>query len=367
MKIVEIDRYDDFLNIKDEWSNFLERCDHTVFSTWEWLSTWWKHFGNNRRLVLLLAKEGDDILGTAPLMYSVHSMFGLRRGKIEFIGTPDSDYNDFIIAAGKEVQCIDLFIDYLNSFSENWDCIDLTDIPENSGSLSYLKRISQNFKPVHKCPYLLLPKSYDLFLKDLSRKTRSHLRKDLRRAEKNFKVEFADYSVVQSLVDGMKIFFELHQERWESKGFSGVFADQKICSFNLEIAKSFSQRGWLGLFLLFFSGNPVAALYGFKYRSKFYYYLPGFDPRYSRYGVGNLIVSHVIAKCIQEKLVEFDFLRGAENYKSRWNTKERWNRQSVLIREGLIANIENWLYDEYWSRGNRLKDLLKMSYSTVLS
>jgi CelD/BcsL family acetyltransferase involved in cellulose biosynthesis len=360
LKVVEIDNLSGFLALEEKWNDVLSRCDHNVFSTWEWLTCWWKHFGKGKRLVLLLAEEDDGkIIGIAPLMYSVHKMFGLRRGKIEFIGTPDSDYNDFILA-GKEDECIKLFINYLNSFSENWDCIDLTDIPENAKCITILGKMSGNLKPVHKCPYSPLPKSYDLFLKDLSRNLRYDLRRDLRRVEKSFKVEFADYSGIQSLTDGMNIFFELHQGRWKSKGFSGVFADQKLRNFDLEIAKSFSQKGWLGLFLLKLSGNPVAALYGFKYRSKFYYYLPGFDPRYSRYGVGNLILSHVIAKCIQERLAEFDFLRGVEAYKNRWNTLPRWNKRIIIPRKNFLGNFRSWLYEEYWLKGSRLKYVLRI-------
>ena len=92
MRVIEVNKYSDFLALEEKWQDVLEKCNYyTVFSTWEWLSIWWKHFGKGKRLVLLLAEENDKIVGIAPLMYSVHKMFGLRMGKIEFIGTPDSD------------------------------------------------------------------------------------------------------------------------------------------------------------------------------------------------------------------------------------------------------------------------------------
>lgn len=96
-RIREINTYGDFLDLETAWKDSLEGQNHTIFSTWEWLSTWWKHFGEDKRLLLLLAKNEDRIIGIAPLMYTVSTMFGLRRGKIAFIGTPDSDYNNFII------------------------------------------------------------------------------------------------------------------------------------------------------------------------------------------------------------------------------------------------------------------------------
>lgn len=359
MKIVEINDYDDFLSLKERWSELLQRCNHTVFSTWEWLSTWWKHFGSTKKLILLLAEENDKIIGIAPLMYSVHTMFGLRRGKIEFIGTPDSDYNDFILA-DKENECIELFINHLNNFSENWNCIDLTDISENSKTLPHLNRITKTMKPLHKCPTALLPKSPELFLNNLKRKQRRELQRTLRRLEEDFKVEFVNYSGVSWSEEEMNRFFELHQKRWESKRFSGVFAGQRVRNFHLAVAKSFSQKGWLGLFLLRLSGVPAAALYGFKYMSKYYAYLSGFDPKYFSYSVGNLLFFRAIAECIKEGICEFDFMRGAEDYKDRWNTTARWNYQAVIAREGTLASVQHWLYNEYWRQGNRLKYFLKM-------
>lgn len=293
-------------------------------------------------------------------MYYVDKMFGLRRGKIEFIGTPDTDYNDFILAEKSE-DCIKSFMEYLNDFTEKWTCIDLKDMPEDSKSLRVLCKSSRNIQPIHKCPYIFLPNSPDILTKSLNYKLRKDLRRNLRRLEKDgFKVNFADHSDSRAFSKGMRNFFELHQKRWVSQGFSGVYAEEKTRNFALDIAKSFSQKGWLGLYLLELSDKPVSALYGFKYRSKFYYYLSGFDPAYRRYSVGKLLLAHVMNQCIKEGLNEFDFMRGGEEYKDRWNTLSRWNHQVILSKEGILASFQNKLYKEYWRQGNRLKYILKI-------
>jgi CelD/BcsL family acetyltransferase involved in cellulose biosynthesis len=363
VKIIEIDNYSDFFNLKESWNKVLLKSNYSVFSTWEWLSTWWKHFGSGKRLLLLLAEENGETIGIAPLMYSVHSMFGLRQAKIEFIGAPDSDYNDFILTEKRE-DCVKMFMHYLTSIPENWDCIDLRDIPETAFSLSILRNMSNRVEfaeelALYECPFTALPSSLDIFMNDLSSKLKKTLRRTGRQLEKSFEVDFMNCSSLHTLDQGMSAFFELHQKRWIAKRRSGVFSDQETCNFHMDVAKCFLKKGWLGLFLLKLSGTPVAAHYGFRYRSKFYYYLSGFDPRYSKYGVASLLIEHVISNCIQEGLLEFDFLRGAEEYKNRWNALTRWNRKVVLIKKGFLATIENWLYKEYWHQGNRLKYVLK--------
>lgn len=361
MRVIEVNKYSDFLALEGIWKDALQRCDyHTVFSTWEWLTTWWKHFGNNRRLLVLLAEENGKIIGIAPMMYSVHRMLGLRQGKIEFISTPDGDYNDFILIERKE-ECLRLFFDHLNRFPENWNCMDLVDIPQSSECLPFLDNVSRSLGSVHNCPFVSLPRSYEDFLKSLSHNLRYDIRRNLRRLEREgYKVSCDSYSETRSFAEGIDAFFRLHQKRWKSKGYGGVFAEERMSRFHLDIAKTLSQKGWLGLFLLNLSENPVAALYGFKYRSKFYCYLSGLDPRYGRYSIGNLLLSFVIAHCIEEGLLEFDLLRGAEEYKDRWNTTPRWNQRALIPRKNFLGNCRNWLYEEYWRQGSRLKYILRI-------
>ena len=248
----------------------------------------------------------------------------------------------------------------MNNFTEKWKRIELSDIPENSRSLPTLRKISRNVKLIHKCPYTSLPKSCETYLLSLPRKHRKELNRNTRVIEREgFKMDFADYSDSESLLDGMNDFFSLHQKRWMSRGFAGVFEGQKSRNFSLEIAKRFSEKGWLGLFLLKLSGKPVAALFGFRHQSRYYAYLSGFDPQYSRYGVGGLLFLHTINYCIKEGLNEFDFMRGAEEYKDRWNTMTRWNSQVIITRRGFLEDIEYRLYDKYWQQGSRLKYVVK--------
>jgi CelD/BcsL family acetyltransferase involved in cellulose biosynthesis len=359
VKVVEINGYADFLGIKEKWNDMLQKCTHTIFSTWEWLSTWWKYFGSDKELMLLLAEENGKIIGIAPLMYSVHKMFGLRRGKIEFIGAPSSDYNDFIIAKNYN-ECIELFIEHLNKIPEKWSCIDLLDIPERAKYLPFLAKISKILKRVHECPFIPLPSSYEDFLRRFNSGKRKYFRKNLNRIERAFDVEFVDYSSPELCGEGMRLLFDLHQKRWASKGFAGAFAYPKFRDFHLEIAKTFAQKNWLSLYALKLSGEIAAVDYGFKYNSKCCSYLTGFDPKYAYYSVGNILRLLIIRRLVREGQTEFDFLRGAEEYKYKWNALPRWNYQAVLTRKGRLANIQHWLYEQYWRQGNRLKYVLKI-------
>jgi CelD/BcsL family acetyltransferase involved in cellulose biosynthesis len=286
---------------------------------------WWKHFSNGKKLKILLVEDGHEIIAIAPMMFSIHSNLGFKRGALEFLGTPESDYSNFLITRDYK-QCQKLLLSYLKKSSENWASIDLMAVPSHANNIEDLAiDLSSHF--LCNCYYLPLPKTFNEFLENLGHNTRYKLRKDMRRLSQNFKIEFIDCSATQSIQYGINCLFNLHQKRWVEKGYEGAFADSRIREFHQEIAHVFANKEWLGLSILKLSDVEVAAIYGYKYNGKFYQYLNGVDPNpdYFKYGVGNQLTAHNISNCIDRGLFEVDFLRGDEPYKTRWTKQKRKN------------------------------------------
>ena len=84
------------------------------------------------------------------------------------------------------------------------------------------------------------------------------------------------------------------------------------------------------LYFLNYENEPIASLYGFKYDDKLYYYQSGFDSNWERFSLGTVLFGYAIKDSINEGLKEFHFLRGEEQYKSRW-TKDYRETENVLI------------------------------------
>lgn len=359
-KIRAVSSFSDFIGLKDKWNELLERSNHDIFSTWEWLSIWWRHFGNGKRLIILLAEENGELIGIAPLMYSVQTMFGLRRGIIEFIGPespidPPVTYSNFIISREHD-KCLLKFFEYLNTLTEKWSSIELYNISGDPKSLIGLTKITNSAKPGNICLFTKLPNSNDAFLNALKRKDRKEFRRNLRRLQKDgSKLELVNYSEENQITKGMNILFFIHQKRWTARGFPGKFSDPNFRSFCLNIAESFSKKGWLGLYSLELSGKPVASLFGFKYKSKYYAYDTGMDPAYGSYGVGSLLFLNVMNRCIVDGMNEFDFMWGTDEYKKQWNPSSRLLYNASFSREGTLSGFKYLLSERYWSQGVRLR------------
>jgi CelD/BcsL family acetyltransferase involved in cellulose biosynthesis len=268
MEIFEVRTVDEFLKLEFTWNKMVTDCHLSIFSNFEWLRIWWKHFGKNRKLLVLVAKENGQVLGIAPLMYSVYSKLKFNVGVIEFISAPQSDYNDFIILNKRE-ECLQGFIDYLKNIPERWNYVKLTNIPETSQNLKVIKQLFKKTYPICKSPYMTLPKSYDEFFNSLGHNLRHNLRKNQKALSTAFKMEFLDCSSTESSEFGMQSLFELHQKRWINKGCSGFLASEDMKSFHIEVSRVFAEKKKLNLLVLKLSDVPVAVSYGFKDDAKF--------------------------------------------------------------------------------------------------
>ncbi len=369
---MKVSQVDDFQALKNEWEYLLKNnlLGDNVFLTWEWLSTWWKHFGEGRRLLTLRVEDESEVLAIAPLMLSEYRLLGLGSvKKIEFLGTHHSDYGNFIISK-KEKECLRQIIGYLKDNVANWDWIELKEVPELSKGQTFLETILPDFSPDLKmkkriceiCPYVPLPNSFNDLMEGLDRKTRKNLKYYLRRIKKEHDVELKRYDEAGfSVKEGMEIFLKLHRKRWLLEGHLGAFEgkENSFRDFHMDVSERFAEKGWLGLYFLTASGEPVAAQYTFEYRGKVYYYLGGFEPRYSDYSVGNIIIGLLLQRSIENGYIEYDLMRGFESYKTRWASKCRRNFEVRFVRKGLLNGLYDWVT---WNETlNRLEGELKRS------
>jgi CelD/BcsL family acetyltransferase involved in cellulose biosynthesis len=346
MKIVQLDSFEQISDYGIQWNDLLKKsADNHVFLTYEWLTTWWKHFGENRDLVLLVAVDGGKIIAAAPLMRSTYRLFGLKLKNIEFVGSLTSDYAGFILT-DKHQECTNLFFEYLKDYS--WDCIELKCLPEQGQTASALKSMPSNLghlkeREMDICPYSVLSSTIDEYYKGLSTSFKRDLRRKEKKLRKNYTVGFKLYDEFSSLKESMNVLVDLHQMRMKSLDKKGVFHDSQKCDFHLELAERFDEKGWLYLSFLTANDEPISAEYCFSYNQKAFNYLAGFNIDYGRYSIGNLGTKYAVDHAIKMGLKEFDFMRGAHSYKSHWNTLNRKNIELSMTRFKPVPKLYNAL------------------------
>src|SRR5262245_19899198 len=55
--------------LRGEWRDLLQASSaDCVFLTWQWLSTWWRHLSQGRRLCLIAVRSAGELIAVAPFM-----------------------------------------------------------------------------------------------------------------------------------------------------------------------------------------------------------------------------------------------------------------------------------------------------------
>src|SRR5690349_19277347 len=118
MNIELVEDAEAFFGLRDEWNALLKASNSdTVFLTHEWLSSWWRHLSEGRRLSILLARENGDLIGILPVARRQPQYARMMPRLLEFLGSGliGSDYLDLIARKGRETDVSSAFADYLHA------------------------------------------------------------------------------------------------------------------------------------------------------------------------------------------------------------------------------------------------------------
>ncbi len=311
--------------LEERWSSLISCSDVSAFQTFEWMRTWWKYFGTNRRLHSLIVTEEGRTIGIAPMFLEDARILGLRVAtRLRFMGCGISDYCDFIIARGKEEPVLHAFAHYLLAHSGEWDIFEVADVNERAQLYKILPRLlKERGMGVYTyqgnvCPSLALPGSWEGFLAGLGQKMRHHLKKKREMLNRQYRTEVEIFKSASDDIDlAVNEFIQIHERRWKSLGFRSAFDDEVHREFHYEVARRMARRGWLRLFFLKVDGRRVAVSFDFNFNKRIHVYLSHAcgPEEIMKCSPGFLIRCIAIDRGIAEGMEIYDLLRGNEAYK----------------------------------------------------
>ncbi len=353
------------------WNNLLQSngSENSIYLTHEWVSTWWKHFGEGKKLNILLIEREKQIVGIIPLIRNEYRVGLFKLHALESMGAFNSNFVGLIPPENGE-EVVTALLSYLvDELNRGNSIMMLKEVPEDSRFLGLLRRHASVFsknvvvqeKVTTLAPYILLPATWDEYFHSLSRKRQWALRRGLRDSQKPHGFEF-QICAEHQLNDKLGEFFDLHQSRWRSENIKGIFSDPKMKGFYTDLATQFLKRNWLNFSYLTAGGEMTSAVYGYIYNGKMYPSTSARDLRYAEYGVGHLHYMFLIKYAIEKGLREFDFLKGDEPYKFYWAKAARKYIRVAIIKRGICVNLRLRFLLEFlrsqWLRQHSLKELL---------
>jgi CelD/BcsL family acetyltransferase involved in cellulose biosynthesis len=300
-----------FDDVPPDWPSLAERSGN-VFATPEWLTLWWKHFGEDRPLRLYAARDDDRLVALVPLyLWRSRRPRTLRfagHGPSDLMG-PVCDPADRATAAAALERAL---------AGGGWDVLLAERLPSAEVLPTALRarEVQREPSPALRTDGM----SWDDFLASKSSNFRQQARRRERKLAGEHELRFRLCDDPDRLDADLEVLFRLHDERWEELG-SGALSEQRA-AFHREFARAALERGWLRLWLLELDGQPAAAWYGLRFAGRELYYQAGRDRAYDRHGVGFVLLVHTVREAMNDGMREYDFLRGAEDYKDRFTADD---------------------------------------------
>ena len=318
-----------FYELENEWNSLLsDSSSNSIFLTWEWVSTWWKYFQNNTELWIIVARDAitQELTGIAPLAVKMfRNIAGINQQRLIFLGNGFAapDHLDFIIRNGFEERVTQLFSDKIWNENHRWNEIRIGGLISTSSVVyQLLQQHSHLLKNVDRsiCPYISLPEDWDTYNQSLSKNMRYNLGRFKRRLERDYPevTKVRQLTEQNEIKDFISTLVRLHTASQKRKNNAGLFTDQNMIDFHMELAEIFLKNGWLRSYTLNIGNTNIAAIHCFQYNNVVSFYQSGFDQFWQKYSPGSQIMMHAIQQAINEKNKTFDFLRGDESYKFKW-------------------------------------------------
>ncbi|HLI82456.1 MAG TPA: GNAT family N-acetyltransferase [Bryobacteraceae bacterium] len=307
MDIRELASLAELESFEPEWRRLWTRDPRaTLFQSPDWLLPWTRHLWGGGRLRVLTLRSQGRLCALAPFFE-----WGIGARCLSFLGSGISDYLDILAEPDCAQPAARLIFEWLASECAHCQTIDLQELPPGSPLLAGAGPPWQE-EASGVCPVVTLPGTVP---------------PDVRRAERKLAREASVAFRQAVLLDEL---FHLHRARWRERHDEGVLATASLEAFHRESAGRFLAAGMLRIFGLFANGQCIAVQYNFSAKRRTFAYLSGFDPAWSRYSPGAVLLKYSMERAIQEGSLEFDFLRRPEPFKYLWGARDRANRRLML-------------------------------------
>lgn len=357
-RLLLIDNYEELAAHREQWDRV---AGPYPFFRWAWVGSWLKHVAKTSRLATLVATDDNgEWTGIAPFCLETTR---IKTRRLQFVcgGQACSDYMNLIVNKQNYREFADQVVQWLsdnsgiNSQLGGFDAIEFEGLEVSDPNTDYLINGFQEsgFKalrvPIEGCWVTELPPSWS--------ELNSQFSKSLRRKTKRALQLLADQQTeIRSTCEHdwdevWNNFVRLHQHRHEVIGHAGCFAEKSFAQFLETAAKRLAAESRAEVVEIRHAGSPLAAMLLFNDGTNVYMYQSGFDPQRETYIPGYQLIVHALRSSIDRGFKTFDFLRGDEPYKARWQT-QRAGLQNVKL---VPAHLKARLSHQIWLSAKSLK------------
>ncbi len=331
--VSEINQIEQLAEYRRAWASLLDQtAGASFFQSFEWLETYWKHFGAGQKLRTLIVCSAGRPEGILPLVVRREST---RVGRLRVLTYPLDDWSSFYGPIGPDpAATLAAGLEHVRRTERDWDILELRWLGAAGTDTAQTEQAMhdagfQAYRTVwDRTAVVNLEGTWDAYLAGRSRRWRRNLRHWEKRFARQGKISYVRYRPTGTAHEDADPRWDLYdtceqiaQRSWQGSSTSGTtLSHDSIRPFLREAHAVAAAAGAVDLNLLLLDGRPLAFVYGYHYRGCTYGLRVGYDAGQSRDGAGNMLLAHVIRDSFQRGDRIYDMGIGSLDWKTRFRT-----------------------------------------------
>lgn len=331
--VQEINSIEELAGYRLLWNSLLaETREASFFQSLDWLEVYWRHFGADQKLRVLIVSSGGKPIGILPLVVRKDST---RVGTVRVLTYPLSDWGSFYGPIGPNPTATLLAgMSYISHGTRDWDVAEIRWV--NNERCDF-RRTEQAMKSAgiegrkelwRQTGMIDMDGTWDDYFASRSRSCRRKVRLMQRKLAERGTVEFIRYRP-QGTANGdddprwdlYEMCEQIAERSWQGSSTTGTtITHASIRDFLRDMHVRACHAGAADLCLLLVDGRPVAFWYGYHYQGYVCGLRMGFDPEFADQGVGNVMICAVIKDSFERGDRTIDFGSDYLECKRRWVT-----------------------------------------------
>lgn len=297
--------------LRADWDALLRATPQaTFFRSFDWLETYWRFYGAEQSLRILVVRHGPKTVGIVPLTILRETT---KLGRMRILTYPLAYWGSYYGPIGpRPRETLAAALEYLGSTRRDWDMLDLRFTPapdcDPAGTQELMARANFGATPKRTdfTSFIDLPESLDAYLSTRPAKWRTNFRRWSRRITDLGTLHYERYRPVGGNDDGAPR-WELYddcervaQRSWQGSSTNGTtLTHEPVRAFFRAMHATACRAGAADINLLYLNDRPCAFLYCYRYGEALFGCRTGFDAEAAKAGVGNLMYLKVVEDSIR--------------------------------------------------------------------
>lgn len=342
---------------------FAETRQPTFFQTYEWFEVFWKHYGDDRKMRVLIVCWDEKPIGILPLIiFSEETKLGTTR----VLSWPLSEWGTFYGPIGADATVtLRAGMKHIRETPRDWDLLDLRSIDETvDHRRTELGMESAGFRPHRQLwgqtALVDFEGTWGQYWASRSKKWRRNFRKNKESLESQGELTFVRYRPTGAALGdgdpGWEIFedcMSVARNGWQGESTTGTtICHESVEPFLRDTHEVAARLGMLDLNVLYLDGKPIAFVYNYCNNGWVFGLRTGYDPQYSKLGPGTVLFGMIIKNCFARGDQIYDLGVGLLDYKKHWATRiitsSRYTHFASRSVQAQVLRMKRWYQQRHY-------------------